>query len=41
MQEDPNYGQGLYDQLPDDLKARERHFLGNTLDGMLGFVRSS
>jgi glyoxylase-like metal-dependent hydrolase (beta-lactamase superfamily II) len=41
MREDPNYGQGLYDQLPDDLKVRERHFLTNTLDGMLGYVRSS
>jgi len=40
MKIDPLYGQGLFDELDDDLKVRERHFLGNTLEGMLGFIES-
>jgi glyoxylase-like metal-dependent hydrolase (beta-lactamase superfamily II) len=38
MQVDPLYGQGLFDELDDDVKERERSFLKNTLDGMLGYV---
>jgi glyoxylase-like metal-dependent hydrolase (beta-lactamase superfamily II) len=39
MEVDPLYGQGRFDELDDDLKERERSFLGNTLAGMLGYVR--
>lgn len=41
MEVDPLYGQGRYDELDDDLKVRERGFLKNTLDGMLGYIKSS
>jgi len=41
MEVDPLYGQGRYDELPDDLRKRERHFLANSLDGMLGYIKSS
>ncbi|MCP4198096.1 MAG: MBL fold metallo-hydrolase [Proteobacteria bacterium] len=40
MKVDPLFGQGLFDELPDDIKLRERNFLGNTLDGLLGYIRS-
>jgi glyoxylase-like metal-dependent hydrolase (beta-lactamase superfamily II) len=35
---DPVYGQGRYDELAPDVRARERHFLSNTLDGILGWL---
>jgi glyoxylase-like metal-dependent hydrolase (beta-lactamase superfamily II) len=35
---DPLYGQGRYDELAPDVRARERHFLSNTLDGILGWL---
>ncbi len=38
MEIDPLYGQGHFDQLDEDLQIRERHFLGNTLDGILGYL---
>jgi glyoxylase-like metal-dependent hydrolase (beta-lactamase superfamily II) len=40
MKVDPLYGQGLFDELPNDIKLRERRFLGNTLDGLLGYIKS-
>lgn len=40
MDTDPLYGQGRFDEMAEDLKKRERHFLGNTLDGMLGYLES-
>ena len=40
MKVDPLYGQGLFDELPDDIKLRERSFLGNTLEGLLGYIKS-
>lgn len=39
MEIDPYYGQGRFEELPDDIRKRERHFLGNTLDGMLGYIQ--
>jgi hypothetical protein len=38
MDIDPLYGQGNFDQLDEDLQIRERHFLGNTLNGILGYL---
>ena len=35
---DPLYGQGRYDELAPDIRARERHFLENTVDGILGWL---
>jgi glyoxylase-like metal-dependent hydrolase (beta-lactamase superfamily II) len=35
---DPVYGQGRYDELDTDIRARERHFLTATLDGILGWL---
>jgi glyoxylase-like metal-dependent hydrolase (beta-lactamase superfamily II) len=35
---DPVYGQGRYDALEPDIQKRERHFLVNTLDGILGWL---
>jgi len=40
MAADPYYGHGRFDELDDDLKARERGFLKNTLDGMLGYLKN-
>jgi glyoxylase-like metal-dependent hydrolase (beta-lactamase superfamily II) len=40
MEEDLMYGRGLFDELPDDIKFRERSFLGNTMDGLLGYIKS-
>lgn len=40
MQIDPLYGQGRFDELAPDLKVRERHFLGNTLDGIRGYIEA-
>jgi glyoxylase-like metal-dependent hydrolase (beta-lactamase superfamily II) len=41
MEIDPLYGQGLFEELDDDIKERERGFLKNTLDGMLGYLKRS
>jgi glyoxylase-like metal-dependent hydrolase (beta-lactamase superfamily II) len=41
MKRDPYYGQGLFEELPPDIRNREREFLQNTLDGMLGDIRDS
>jgi glyoxylase-like metal-dependent hydrolase (beta-lactamase superfamily II) len=38
---DPHYGLGLFDELDADIQARERHFLHNTLDGILGWLEAS
>ncbi len=38
---DPCYGRGLFDELDADIQARERHFLHNTLDGILGWLESA
>jgi glyoxylase-like metal-dependent hydrolase (beta-lactamase superfamily II) len=35
---DPVYGQGRWDELDADIRARERHFLANSLDGILGWL---
>jgi hypothetical protein len=35
---DPLYGKGRYEELDPDIRARERHFLQNTLDGILGWL---
>jgi glyoxylase-like metal-dependent hydrolase (beta-lactamase superfamily II) len=40
MQVDPLYGQGAFDELPADIRARERYFLSNTLEGMLGYIKA-
>jgi glyoxylase-like metal-dependent hydrolase (beta-lactamase superfamily II) len=40
MEKDTMYGQGLFDELPEDIKKRERSFLGNTVDGLLGYIKS-
>lgn len=40
MEVDPLYGQGRFGELDEDLQARERHFLGNTLDGIMGYLGS-
>ena len=40
METDPLYGQGRFDELPKDIQRRERTFLGNTMEGMLGYVKS-
>lgn len=41
MEEDPLYGQGAYDELEEDIQQREKHFLPNTLSGILGFLEST
>jgi glyoxylase-like metal-dependent hydrolase (beta-lactamase superfamily II) len=38
---DPCYGRGLFDELDEDIQAREKHFLHNTLDGILGWLDSA
>jgi len=35
---DPVYGQGRTDELAPDIRKRERHFLANSLDGILGWL---
>ncbi len=40
MEIDPLYGRGRFDELDDDLQVRERGFLDNTLDGMLGYLKT-
>jgi glyoxylase-like metal-dependent hydrolase (beta-lactamase superfamily II) len=35
---DPLHGQGLFDRLDPDVRARERYFLHNSLDGILGWL---
>jgi glyoxylase-like metal-dependent hydrolase (beta-lactamase superfamily II) len=35
---DPVYGQGRFDELDPDIQKRERHFLANSLDGILGWL---
>jgi glyoxylase-like metal-dependent hydrolase (beta-lactamase superfamily II) len=35
---DPFFGQGCFDELPEDIRVRERYFFANTFDGMLGFL---
>ncbi|MFO8072345.1 MAG: MBL fold metallo-hydrolase [Polyangia bacterium] len=37
---DPWFGRGRFDELDEDLRARERHFFANTLEGMLGHIRA-
>ncbi len=41
MEVDPMYGQGRFAELPADIQKRERGFLANTLDGMLGHIKSN
>jgi glyoxylase-like metal-dependent hydrolase (beta-lactamase superfamily II) len=36
---DPYFGRGNFDELDEDLKQRERHFLGNTLAGIRGYLQ--
>ncbi len=38
---DPLYGRGRFEELPDDIAARERGFLANTIEGMRGYINSS
>jgi len=38
MEEDPHCGRGRFDALDEDLRIRERHFYGNTLDGILSYL---
>lgn len=40
MEIDPLYGRGRFQELDADLQVRERHFLGNTLDGIMGYLDS-
>ncbi len=40
MKIDPLYGMGNFQQLDEDLQVRERHFLGNTLDGVMGYLKA-
>jgi glyoxylase-like metal-dependent hydrolase (beta-lactamase superfamily II) len=35
---DPIYGQGRFDELAPEVRRRERHFLTNSLDGILGWL---
>jgi len=37
---DPIYGQGRFDELTPEVQRRERHFLTNSLDGILGWLDS-
>jgi len=41
MEIDPLYGRGRFDELPKDLQERERSFLTNTVNGMLGYINES
>jgi glyoxylase-like metal-dependent hydrolase (beta-lactamase superfamily II) len=41
MDVDPLYGQGRFDELDDDMKPRERHYLANTLAGLKGWIESN
>jgi Zn-dependent hydrolases, including glyoxylases len=36
---DPLFGQGCFDELPEDIRVRERYFFANTFDGMLGYLQ--
>ncbi len=40
LEKDPVFKTGLFDALPDDIKARERHFFGNTVGGLLDYIKS-
>ncbi|MDJ0765290.1 MAG: MBL fold metallo-hydrolase [Myxococcota bacterium] len=40
MEIDPLFGRGRFDELPEDIKLRERSFLANTMAGMLGYIQS-
>ena len=37
---DPIYGQGRFGELAPEVRRRERHFLSNSLDGILGWIDS-
>jgi glyoxylase-like metal-dependent hydrolase (beta-lactamase superfamily II) len=39
MEIDPLYGQGRFEDLDEDIQQRERSFLKNTLDGILGYIK--
>lgn len=41
MEEDPYFGSSVQAELPEDLRRREMDFIGNTIDGMLGYLESS
>ncbi|HUT77536.1 MAG TPA: MBL fold metallo-hydrolase [Polyangia bacterium] len=41
MEVDPLYGQGRFDELDEDFKPRERHYLGNSLVGIRGWIESN
>jgi glyoxylase-like metal-dependent hydrolase (beta-lactamase superfamily II) len=41
MELDPLYGQGRFDELDEDFKPRERHYLANTLAGLKGWIESN
>jgi glyoxylase-like metal-dependent hydrolase (beta-lactamase superfamily II) len=41
MDDDPLYGQGAIDELEEDIRQREKHFLASTLRGILGFLEST
>jgi glyoxylase-like metal-dependent hydrolase (beta-lactamase superfamily II) len=38
---DPFFGQGCFEELPEDIRVRERYFFANTFAGMLGYLQKS
>jgi glyoxylase-like metal-dependent hydrolase (beta-lactamase superfamily II) len=38
---DPLYGQSVFDELEDDIKEREYHYLSNTLEGIKGYLENN
>lgn len=40
LEVDPFFGQGRFDQLPEDIQARERYYLGNSMNGILGYLKA-